>query len=150
DPRNSDPVDRARLVPMVWCSSCLLVKSSISMQRGADRHGRCVGGPAGEPAIQRLGLLGGGLEPHDAGQQGVGTRQALEVPANVLARRAHAGALAIKGVMVLEMLEQAFTQFAIGGRGQVSAVLQVMSDLAKDPRAPLCRASDHDGIRPSV
>ena len=75
-------------------------------------------------------------------------RQALDVPADVLARAAHAGELAVQRVVVLQMLEQQPPHLGHQRRRQVRAGGQEMRDLAEDPGPALRRPADHDGVGP--
>src|SRR5690606_27939782 len=77
-------------------------------------------------------------------------RQSGQIPADVLAGAAHAGALTVESVVIFQVAQQMLAQFAVGGRGQMGAVRQVVGYFAEDPGPSLGGAADHDGVGSSV
>ena len=71
---------------------------------------------------------------------------AAQVPADVLARGAHADELAVERVVVEQVLAQQAPDLVPGRRRQLAAGAEVVVDLAEDPRPPLRGAADHDRI----
>ena len=74
------------------------------------------------------------------------TRQAADVPSNVFAGAAHTGALAIEGVMLIEVRQQEAADLLHQRLGQVLAGGQVVRDFAKYPRAALRGAANHQRV----
>ena len=69
------------------------------------------------------------------------------VPAEVLARGAHARLLAVERVVVVEMLEDQRARLGDRRRRQVLAGREEVRDLAEDPRTSLRGAADHQRVR---
>src|SRR5213079_2344844 len=72
--------------------------------------------------------------------------QALQRPADVLPRAAHAGELAVEPIVVLEVLEQPALDLGDAGRRRRFAGGQVVRDVGEDPGPPLRGAADHDRV----
>src|SRR5690606_16833611 len=87
-------------------------------------HYWLVGWMAVKPLRNGAGLLAGAADCVDLRQKILGIGQVGQIPAYMLAGRTDSGELAIKLVMVFQVVQQAVTQFAVGGRRQVAAVGQ--------------------------
>jgi len=73
-------------------------------------------------------------------------RQVAHGPADVLARGAHTGQLAVKAVVVLQVLQHPGAHVLCCRWRKRRAGVEKVSDLAKDPGPALCRAADHQRV----
>src|SRR5690606_6354511 len=99
-----------------------------------------------KPLFERADLIDGPFCLVDAGYQSLRARHIAKIPADMLAGRAYAGELAVKPVVVFEVVEQACAQLAEDGRGKVGSRSKKMRDFAENPGAALCGPADHDCI----
>src|SRR5690606_18840121 len=125
-----------------YCSCLLYLGTRSGGQRGPHGRGKkLVGGMAVKPLLERPHLIGSAFGGVNASHQGLCAGYRAEIPAYMFARRPDACVLAIEPVMVMQMLQQAFAQFAITGRRQMFARGQKVGDLTKYPGASLSGAA---------
>ena len=92
----------------------MLVLRRLCRQQGfCDRRrmGSAVARDEVEPVRHGPPLVAGVVDQIHAGAERVRPRQAVQIPAYVLARRAYAGVLAVEPVVVVEMFEQQLAHF---------------------------------------
>ena len=77
-------------------------------------------------------------------------RQLLHVPADVLARAAHAGVLAVQEVVILQVVQQQAPHVGDKRRRELPAGREEVRNLAEDPRSALRCAADHDRVGAGV
>src|SRR5438034_11090203 len=97
-----------------------------------------------EELLDGLELPRGSFDRIHARPEHRGAAKALGVPADVLARDAHAALHAIKGIQLVQVLDEDVADLGDRRRRQVRARGEEMLDLAKDPRTSLGGTADHD------
>src|SRR5438309_5449526 len=75
-----------------------------------------------------------GLDGIHAGAEHGGVLESFRVPTDMLARHAHAALVAVEGVQVVQVAHQHVADLRHLGRRKRRAGLQIMVDLAEDPR----------------
>src|SRR5690606_28200568 len=109
----------------------------LGRQRCRPNADRLVGRLIIKPLFERPYLISSLFCLVDAGYQRFGFRHIGEIPADVLAGRADSSVLAVKTVVVFEVLEQTVAQLAIRGRRKMVSGFEEMRDLAEYPGTPL-------------
>src|SRR5947209_6323496 len=102
--------------------------------RGQARHDVA---EAIEPGADRARLRVARVDRVHLVAKRIAARQALQCPADVLSRGAHAGVFAIKAIVVVEMLEQPAAHVDDARRRRRLTGRQVVCDRCEDPRPPL-------------
>src|SRR5207237_7227087 len=103
-----------------------------------------------EKTIDRRDLRRCIVDKVDLVPERVAAFQIRRIPAQMLARDAHAAFFTVKYVMLGEMLEDKLTDLGDAGRRKLLAIIEEVTDLAKDPRTALSRTPDHDRVRARV
>ena len=88
----------------------------------------------------------GAFQSVDFATKRLAAHEIMRVPAEMLARDARAGELAIERVVVGKMIENDLPCLIDSWRQGVLAVVEKVADLAENPGPPLRRAADHEGV----